>query len=256
MYTDFTMTQEVSSGQFSVVSWNILFDKSRGDRVPSQQSRLNDIIATLDSFERPVDVMGLLEVEKSADLGQHGEIIAEKLGYGAGSWQPHSRKREHIGMCGAAVEDVEFVDIGHNRLAAVTRLGDMAIAAVHLKRPPKYIRGGERTEEMGALLDYLGDVDQAVIMGDFNSLAAQRPRRMLARQSFKSVFTLTSGRRPQTIPTPDYEFMLSPKEQRWLKYVRPLLSIDDIYVKNLDVLEAGTLVGESDHVLLHATLER
>ena len=111
-------------------------------------------------------------------------------------------------------------------------------------------------EEMGALLDYLGDTEQAVVMGDFNSLALQRPRRMLAQQSFKSVFTLTAGRRPPTIPTPDYEFMLSPKEQRWLKLVRPLLSIDDIYVKNLGVVEAGTLVGESDHVLLHATLEQ
>ena len=246
------MANEAVPERFTVASWNILLDKTRGERVPSQYSRLPDIIATLDSFDAPLDVAALMEVERSVE-GHHGEMIAEKLGCGPGFWTHHSRKGEHIGVYGAAVDAAEFVELGHNRKAAITMLGDVAIAGIHLKRPARYIRGTERSEEIEALLDHLGD-RPAVVMGDFNGLAIQRARRLLGRQGFTSVFPLTGQFRPATLPMRDYEFMLSPREKRMLKLARRFISVDDIYVRDVAVYDAGIKAGASDHALLYATL--
>lgn len=242
-----------SDAKFTVATWNILLDRTHGDAIPPQSERLDSIIDTLASFDGNLDAVVLQEVEES-EIGQHGDIVTEKLGYGPARWQRHSRKNEYIGMFGNAVSELEFCDLTYNKQAVIAKLGDVAVAGVHLKKPKKPLDIAERMAQTRTLLERLEDSRQAVIMGDFNSSPLQLPRRLLIHHGYQSVFSLTRQPRPATVPTERYRHALSPMERRAVKLGGRLLAVDDIYVKNLEVLETGTLVGDSDHKLVYASL--
>lgn len=231
--------------QFNVVTWNILLDRSHGELVTQQHERIESQAKKLLELGMNLDVVGICEAE-----GRNGQLIAEMTGNSEGFWYPHSRRDEHIGVFGSLVERSKPVYLGHKKTAVVTEvMGGVAVAQIHLKRQN---RGPERSEQMAVLLDRLKGYDQAVIMGDTNCLPWQRPLRMMEEAGFVSVFEALGHRAlPRTVPTPEYRKMLK-MSHRLL--VGKGLAVDGIYVKNLDVINAGTAVGDSDHALVGATL--
>lgn len=235
--------------QFNVFAWNILFDKSHGDRVPSQAKRLASLAQTLIDLEKPLDVVAILEAEMTTK--QHnGEMLAKLTENSIGEWQHHGRARECIGMFGALVGDVEFLELGHGKTAAITHLGDIAIAAMHLQR-----RGAEkRCDEIGTLLEYMEGKERAVIMGDPNCLWWQKPRKMIEKQDYESAFKRPFRHGPRTVPTKEYRNILTPKERLAVAVTRGFF-VDDIYVKGLEVIDADIFIGKSDHAGVRAILQ-
>lgn len=240
--------------ELTVAAWNILLDK----RYP-QQERVESMIMSLRQLDeqRRIGALGLLEVQRT-EQSDTGEIIGQSLFDHPGTWKSHSRKRlnEHIGLVGPQIEDVEFIDLKHGKQAALTRLGGVAVVAVHLRRQPQHIPPTpEQVNQTRALLERLDDEDEAVIMGDFNCLWFQRPRRMLEAQGFRSAFSELGLRRPKTLPMPGFGDVLTPKRRAALRMVGGGINLDDIYVKNLHVRDVGMGKGESDHAYVWATLE-
>jgi hypothetical protein len=240
--------------ELTVAAWNILLDK----RYP-QQERVESMISSLRQLDeqRRIGALGLLEVQRS-EQSDTGEMIGRALFDNSGIWKPHSRKRlnEHIGFVGPQIEDVEFIDLKHGKQAALTHLGGVAVVAVHLRRQPQHIPPTpEQVNQTRVLLERLEDEDEAVVMGDFNCLWFQRPRRMLEAQGFKSAFSELGLRRPKTLPMPGFDGVLTPKRRAALRMVGGGINLDDIYVKNLHVRDVGTGKGKSDHAYVWATVE-
>ncbi len=81
-------------------------------------------------------------------------------------------------------------------------------------------------------------------MGDFNSASWQRSRKVIEGADFTSVFQIVGERRPATVMTEKYRQRLSLGYKLATKYG---FSPDDIYVKGVDVTDAGVFEGDSDH---------
>jgi len=122
---------------------------------------------------------------------------------------------------------------------------------MHLQR-----RGAEkRRDQIGALLERMEAEKRGVIMGDPNCLWWQEPRQMIEDRGYISVFKHLQRYRPRTVPTKAYRHMLNRKERLAVAVTRGF-AVDDIYVKNVDVVDADVFVGESDHAGVWATLQR
>lgn len=227
---------------FNVIAWNILLhrDFPQAERFAACAHKLIDL-------NKELSVVSLFETEVVS--GRHtGEVIAELTGNAPGGWYQHNRKREYAGMFGSRVGGVESVDLGYKKKAVITKLGEISIAGVHLKYQ---LHGSERADQMSILLDRMHDESHAVIMGDFNCLPWQRPRRMIEAAGYRSVFEVLDEAYPRTVPTPGFKSALP----FWKQIaVGKGLAIDDVYVKNVQVIDAGSFVGESDHAGVWATL--
>lgn len=235
---------------FTVIAWNILLDKARtrDGLVRPQADRIDLQADTLKQTELDLDVVAILEAEQT-EAGHNGEKLARRLGYTASHWTPHNRKNEYIGMFGGLVDGTEPVDIGHRKKAVLTHVGSVAVVGVHLRRERW---GGKRAEQMGSLLEHIDQYDQAVVMGDLNAIPIEKAPRILRAHGFQSVYRRLGKRRPPTWPTDTYRgVMLNPWYQ-WL--LGSGVVYDDIYVKNVDVLDAGSFVGDSDHAGVWAVL--
>lgn len=235
---------------FTVVAWNILLDKARARDgiITPQSSRIDSQVSTMRQMELSLDVVAIMEAERT-ETAHNGERMARQLGYGAGYWCQHNRRREYIGMFGSRVERMDAVDMGYNKAAVVTMVGSVAVVGIHLKREQW---GNRRAEQMSRLMDSIGDYEQAVVMGDLNAIPPEKAPRILRSYGFQSAYRLVGKKQPPTWPTAGYrDIMLDPWQQRLL---RRGIIYDDIYVKNLDVVDAGTFVGDSDHAGVWATV--
>lgn len=243
-----------SSDKLSVVWWNILLDKSRSgyhgddpEYIVPQLNRIPFQALTLKNLQTPLDVVGISEAHQN-----NGEQLARFVGQNAGNWFEHNknkRKGEHIGMFGSKVETAESLDLGDDKLAVITHVGQVAIAAVHLRNQR---RGSERAEQMKVVLEYLKDYDKAVVMGDFNALWFEKVRRMIRQQGFSSVFDAVGKDSPATFPSDAYRGVMLTSRQS--KLLREGVGIDDIYVRGLNVKSACSFEGDSDHLGLHAEI--
>ncbi|AHB42199.1 hypothetical protein RAAC3_TM7C00001G0341 [Candidatus Saccharibacteria bacterium RAAC3_TM7_1] len=235
--------------ELSVASWNILLDGNY-----PQEERIDDIIGTLKEVHRihALGALGIMEVQETL-LGHSGQMIAQALFGNDGAWQLHSRKKrkEHIGLAGPEIEEVEFVELGHSKYAALTQAEGVTVATVHLRKK----RGQEQVEQMDALLERLEEESQVVLMGDFNGIKLQRPRQKIWRQNYRSVFTELSMKRQYTVPTPEFKGMLTRPERVGAFVLGGGVNVDDIYVRGVDVIGAGYFKGRSDHLGVWADLE-
>lgn len=239
--------------EFTVASWNILLDKHypQADRIDSLTDTINNLEA-----QRPISALGLLEVENK-DGVHHGQYIANTQYGNGGVWAAHSRKTlgEAIGIAGTDLTGAEVIDLGHKKKAVLAYLGDVAIVAVHLRRQPKHIPPTpEQVEQMSVLLERLGNEEKAIIMGDFNCIRLQKPRRMLGAAGFVSAFPSLNPLIPRTVPMSGFKDILGTKRRLGTKLTGGGINVDDIYVKNLEVVDSGLVTGASDHALLWATL--
>lgn len=268
------MNRELSQAPelLSVVSWNILLDKTRQayDRsdprfIPPQNERAIKLAKTLgtllDRESIQPDIIALQEVEKNDDRRYHsGLTISRELGFDNSYWIEHNkklydtakrgRKGEHIGLFGNHVTGVEYINLGDNRRAAVCVLGDIAVATVHFRREKFW--GPKRLEQAGVLLDRLADYEKAVVMGDFNAHPFEAARKIFIQHNFRSAYHMIHGKYPATYPAPQYAGAIMHRWQE--KIARDRIMLDDIYVRGLGSVAAGRFSGHSDHYGLWATL--
>ena len=154
-------------------------------------------------------------------------------------------------MAGPSIESVDFIPLGHSKVAALARVDDVVIATVHLRKK----RGPEQLDQAEALLERLKDEPRVVLMGDFNGERLQKPRRKIHKQGYSSVFAELGMRRRRTVPTKEFEGMPSTLERLGMFVIRGGVNVDDIYVKGVGVTDAGYFEGLSDHLGTWATLD-
>jgi hypothetical protein len=247
---------------FTVVTWNILLDITRTNNgiIKSQSDRLASHIGTLAALRSEVggelDAVAVQEAHK--ENGQHnGECLSEALGYGMGQWIEHNKKPypesptgrsgEHMGLFGARIDYAEAIELGDNRRAILSKIGEVAIANIH-PRAGKNLALKE--EQVRVVLDRLKEYPSAIFLGEFNSRPDCGVRPAVEADEFESVFTTIGESQPITWPTPAYRrIMYSPKDKvgSRLKKLAPAVQLDDIYVRNVAVQDAGTFIGDSDH---------
>ena len=236
------------SERFNAVSWNILYDKGREERgiIVPQHDRVVSQAKTLMEIGIDLDVVILQEV-----WGHNGDQIASLTGNEPGIWEQHNRKNEHIGTFGQKVQSAEFYDIGHNKKTVVTHIGGLAVFGLHfVARPKRYF---DRVEQSKMLCEIVDQEDEAVIVGDFNGPRLEAARRMLARRGFRSAFFEAGSKERMIYPTDQYrDIILKPRQQRILG---SRVSIDDILVRGVSVVDAGVFEGASDHPGGWATIE-
>lgn len=220
--------------------WNILLDA----RYP-QAERLESLTETLQATGE-FDMVGILEAQY-----QNGQYLARQLSGTEGVWYEHSRKKrgERIGVFGPDIHDIEPVELGYSKVAVVARLGEVAVATVHLRRQPtRFPPTPEQVEQITALLDYLSSEEKAIIMGDFNSLWFQKTRRSIKAVGYESAFHQIGKRRKGTLQANDnFSEMYSRRERLMLALAGGAINLDDIYTKGVNVTGADYFDGVSDH---------
>lgn len=256
---------------FTVVSWNILLDKTRSykrepsdwDYVTPQSERLPSLVETLRSLDMSLDAVAIQEAHETKD--QHnGEELARRLGFEAGYWYEHNRSKrtgERIGVFGNLIHDAQVSELPHDKKMVKTMIrDDVALANIHLRNE---LRGPMRAEQMQVVIDELRAHDKAVIVGDTNALFFEKARRLLYQAGFRSVFGM---RHPVTFPTPEYRRIMLGLENEddtsWQnRLMRDGIMLDVIYIRNLDVKRSlgvravGRFEGDSDHFGLYATIQ-
>lgn len=238
------------SGELTVFSWNVLLYHLPTNEVKPQAERILACARSLLSLGKQMDIVALYEAEISDTHGNMGEKIAVLTGNESGFWEQHSRPNEQIGMFGKSVDSVEFVKLDDDKTAVISKVGPISIAGVHLTFD---LRGSDRrSKQVQVVLDKLAHTDKAIIMGDFNSLPWQKPRKLIEANGFQSAFTTLGLKRPATVPTKEFRPLL----KKWERLtIGKGLAVDDIYCKGLHVKDAGTFEGPSDHRGLWATFK-
>lgn len=234
---------------FSVCSWNILttYTGNQHNTVP-QEHRLPSIVDQITEIDP--DICGLYEVRDTTVDDLH-----TRIGHDHSLITPYSH--ELHGMSQALTSRLEQTDAAiidykdGNRKGLVATIDGIAVVASHLSY--EFTRFSWRTAQVADILQHVGSAETAIIMGDFNCLPWQKPRRMLEAAGFTSVMKTLHPKSPVTFPTPQYLPLLRPIQQL---IVKPGLSIDDIYIKGLRVIEGGLIEGDSDHYGLWAKLAR
>ena len=244
-----------AANTFTVVFWNILLDTREDTLVPQQVERHEEIARRLQDLGKSLDVVCLCEIENSKNHGHMGERIAALTGNTPGKWTHHPSPKDHeqIGMFGKKVKNVDFELLG-NKNGAIAHVGSTAVAGIHLTY--RVTSTAHQRREINTMLDALSDEKNAVIMGDFNSLPWQAPRRLVESYGYTSVFEILGQEQPATSPILEYRPMTLPTWQQAILRLGDGFSADDIYIKgDLKVKDAGIFKGESDHCAVWATLE-
>lgn len=234
----------------SVATWNILYDKQGFFNTEPQAARQDSITQTLGSVGVKLDITGLLEVENNQESGHHGQNIARVLTATNGSWTTNIGAGEDIGLFGKEVGTISVFDLAGGRTMVVTHVGEIAVGLVHFT----FDMTSDRLRRVQAkqALAHMEQYNEAILMGDFNSASWQRSRKIIETSGFQSVFQALGRRRPPTILTEKYRQRLSMKYRIATKYG---FSPDDIYIKDLEVLDAGVFEGDSDHRGIWASLK-
>lgn len=245
----------VAKQTFTVIFWNILLDAREKTRVPRQIDRHEQIAKALIGLDKDLDVVCLCEIENSKNHGHLGERIARLTGNDSGKWTHHQSPKDHeqIGMFGQKVNDVKFLPLSH-KSGVTTNIGPVTVAGVHLTY--RLATTHRQKHEVNLMLDELAGKKHAVIMGDFNSLPWQSPRKLVESYGYTSVFQLLGQKQPITSPIHEYRPLTLNRLQRAALRLGPGFAADDIYVKgDIAVKDAGIFKGESDHCGVWATLE-
>jgi len=229
--------------ELTVCFWNILFDVYQPSLVASQAERLPAIVKSLQSFPKNT-VIGLAEVE-----GDNGKAIAKSLGSQTQYFVEYDRPNDYIGTLSQLKLTPKAIQIDKNCRAVVVQYRGTTIAIVHIT----LTLFGEalRQRQIKTLLSKLDTAGPTVIMGDFNSMAWQRSRKLLVKAGFRSALSRSIVNRQPTVPSQKYRHMYP---QPYKTLARFGFTFDDIYVKGVSVQDAGTFEGESDHLGVWAKL--
>lgn len=217
--------------------------------MPSQSLRVDGIISSLKSLDLNTAVIGLVEVENNKSLGNIGNKIAQQVAGIDGHWLEYDREAKMMGFFGSNIKNVQSYDISGNSKVFISEVGAVKVALTHLTYGP--ISEQVRYRQLEIIIDILNDSDKAVLMGDFNSASWQRSRKLLKKGGFVSVFEHMKRRHPSTVLTESYRHKLRLHYRIATKWG---FSPDDIYVRNISVVDADVFEGDSDHRGVWASL--
>jgi hypothetical protein len=249
--TNMSVHHKTASHELTIATWNILYDPNNyfPDAKP-QISRSKNISQKLKDLNPQPSLFGLLEVEDSSEFGNIGDLITREVNNSSGYWVQHSRSWEMMGFFGDAFEAADTYEIADGRKILISQIDSIAIALIHFTYG---IRGEDlRFYQMNQVLNILDRFQRVVLMGDFNSASWQKSRRLAKRCNYKSVFETLGRKRSATVVTQPY------RKQLPLRYrIGSVMGFapDDIYVKNVEVKDAGIFEGDSDHRGVWATIK-
>lgn len=239
--------------EVTLVSWNILLDYTRAKPdsaqfIPKQKMRIDAHAETLGCLDLSLDVVCLQEVQTG-----HGDYIATRLGHRPGTWFNHNTSKrggEYIGMFGGKVDSVEEVQTRHDKVAAYTKIGSLAVIGIHNRHE---IIGSMRTDQTKDILSRMESEQSAAIMGDVNAVGWQKPHRLIKAAGFVSVFDILDLPEPKTHPVEAYrEIFYSPLKNR---FIPKGTASDRIYVRGCEVIDAGVFESDAaDHRGVWATV--
>ncbi|MGH7233889.1 MAG: endonuclease/exonuclease/phosphatase family protein [Candidatus Saccharimonadales bacterium] len=230
--------------ELSVCFWNILYDIEPASLIRPQSERLPYITKALDGLLPDKTFIGISESEN-----RNGQLIAESLGYDTAYFVENGIPNAHIGLMSRLKLAPRFIQLDGNRRAVFVKYGDITIVVIHLTFGV-FVERLHR-QQIRTLLKNLDTNSPVVIMGDFNSQAWQRSRKLLSDAGFKSALGRTFFRWVPTAPSRSYRHFY-PEPFKTLGLLG--FTIDDIYVKGIEVLDSGTFEGESDHLGVWAKL--
>lgn len=237
-----------------VGSWNILIDDQPDTPTLPQHQRCDSLCDSIEAIGTPFDFLGLYEVEGSSsdNCGHH---MAKTLGLTHTTWAQNGRPHEGIMLAARKpLDDAQLtvLDPDHSKRAAIiVRQGGTTIVTTHLLY--HVINYKWRVKQTESLLEKLAGHDKVVILGDFNCLPSQKPRKLLEANGYTSVLGELFPKRTSTFPTAAYrDISVKPWQNRLIPNG---ISIDDIYIKNLKLIDGGLFEGNTDHHGLWATLE-
>lgn len=235
--------------QFTVCSWNILTTHANNaQRTVAQEKRIPHIVSDITAVSP--DIGGFYEVRN-----QVVEQLPGLIGHSQHVITPYSQAEYGMSLAltsYASQHDSEIIEYPmDSRKAVAATIDGIQVVATHLSFA--ITRFDWRVKQVSQILETLDDNRPAIIMADFNCMPWQKPRKMIERAGFTSAAKLMKPSNPTTFPTPDYVPRL-PRMQRLVS--RRGLSIDDIYVRGLTILETGIIEGDSDHYGLWVRLSR
>lgn len=231
--------------ELTVCFWNILFDDFQPSSVESQTDRLPEILNTLRQL--PDDaIIGLSEVEGV----KNGELLANQLGNQTGFFIEHDRPNDHIGVTSKQILNPQAIQIDDTCRAIAVEVSEITVVAVHMTWT--FFNERMRRRQITSLLSQLDDSSPMVIMGDFNSMSWQSSRKLIEKAGFRSVLGRSLRRRLPTVPTREFLHMY-PQPYRTLGRIG--LTVDDVYIRGLDLLDSGVFKGQSDHLGVWATVK-
>lgn len=237
-----------------VASWNILFDTFPDTKAKPQSQRIKNLTSTLQALPS-LDILGLYEVE-ATDVKDCGQEVTTKLGMRHATRAVQGRPNEGILLTARTrLQNVRTITLDPDhaaREAIIAEYGDITVVALHLIA--QVTKGRWRTRQIKRLLKEIGAADKVIIMGDFNCLPSQKPRRLLETNGFNSVMKELELHKTGTFPTEPYK-EISVRRPIQRRLIPNGLAIDDIYFKNLKLVNGGMFEGDSDHYGLWADLQ-
>lgn len=225
-----------------------------GDRLVVLSSNLQhgrgDAAAIVEAVKtRDVDLLALVEVTHEAHAGLLDAGITALLPHATGRPRTDARavmvfSRSPLRRADAPA--LPSVGYGAELTAVVTPSGDVIAAVVHPVTPlPGHTSRWHR--ELADLAAWAASVPAGVpvvLAGDFNATPDHPVLRRLGDAGFRNAHRDTGRRRPATWP-----------RVPGLSRLTPIVQIDHVHVRDLDVVDAGTLViPGSDHLAVWAGL--
>lgn len=245
----------------TVVTYNVLSPSNpNATSFAPQYERLERIANAITGLQP--DVVSLLEVEGSIDDNPAADV-AGMLDLNNCSFIPYG-ERPGVGMivaAGPSFNSSATTKLSYDRTAVTTTDNSgSSVTAFHLSH--ELLKGlPRRKQQVKEVIEALETSPRAIAMGDMNAQRFQPSRRALKAAGFTSA--LASVGYPRTFPTSAWKCdMAVPKVAE--PFLRTALhifggSIDDIYVRGGEVVEAGVFRPEgydefSDHFAVHATV--
>lgn len=257
-----TIGEKQSPSTFNIVTWNILLDytRTKAGLIKPQEERVDSLVATLTELRQKLggelDVVAIQEAHKSKKR-HNGEYIAQALGYGIGQWFEHNKKPfeesktgrpdEYMGMFGARIDHAEPVELGDNRKAVMSHIGKAAVLNIHTRAG--IWNQKLRVEQVKKALSVLAEYESAAFVGDTNNNIGGEVHKVIEAQGYVSSFAATNQDYPGTWPTDDYRSAMLGTVG---KHIVPQRKYDVIYTRGLTVYDAGSFIGDTDHVGLYA----
>lgn len=230
------MSHNASASTITVCFWNILSDVNTPSLVQSQSDRLVDIITLLKNLPER-SIIGLAEVENTST-----KQIGSYLDASTVTFRDNHRENSQIGIVSKLSLEPKFVPIGKGCRAAVVEYAGINIVFVHAS----LVLPGDK-KRRAQIKDLIRQLDHnlpTVVMGDFNSMYWQGSRSLFKQAGFTSAFKRSMFRRHPTAPTRKYRKILPPLLRTLGRFG---FTLDDAYVKGLEVIESRMFEGESDH---------
>jgi endonuclease/exonuclease/phosphatase (EEP) superfamily protein YafD len=229
-------------------------DAGSGDRLVVLSANLQhgrgDPAAIVEAVKtRDVDLLALVEVTHEAHAGLLDAGITALLPHATG-WPRTDARAVMVfsrnPLRRADVPTLPPVGYGAALTAVVARSGDVIAAVVHPVTPlPGHASRWHR--ELADLAVWAASVPAGVpvvLAGDFNATPDHPVLRRLGDAGFRNAHHAAGRRRPATWP-----------RVPGLSRLSPIVQIDHVQVRDLDVVDAGTLViPGSDHLAVWAEL--